>query len=95
MISLEMSKHIVIVGGGLSGLSLAYYLRNYNFNLTVLEASDRLGGRIQTVKGQLDTPLELGATWLSDQHPELITLLDELGIKKYPQHHMAAIWKVL
>lgn len=85
MISLEMSKHIVIVGGGLSGLSLAYYLRNYNFNLTVLEASDRLGGRIQTVKGQLDTPLELGATWLSDQHPELITLLDELGIKKYPQ----------
>ncbi|MEB2777357.1 FAD-dependent oxidoreductase [Algoriphagus sp. D3-2-R+10] len=32
----------------------------------ILEASYRLGGRIQTVKGALNTPLGLGATWFPD-----------------------------
>lgn len=53
---------------------------------TVLEASNRIGGRIQTIKGENETPLELGATWFSDLHPNLISLLDELALKKFPQY---------
>ncbi|SDM98435.1 monoamine oxidase [Daejeonella rubra] len=80
-----MTQSIIIVGAGLSGLTLAYYLKNSVADITIIEASDRLGGRIHTVKGKLDTPLELGATWLSDMHSELITLLGELNLRKYPQ----------
>jgi len=80
-----MSEQIVIVGGGLSGLLLAYRLSKKNIQATVLEASTRLGGRIQTVKGTLDTPLELGATWFSSVHPNMLALIDELGLKKHPQ----------
>ena len=76
---------IFIIGGGLSGLTLAYLLSKKNIQPTILEASPRLGGRIQTVKGAIDTPLELGATWFSDMHPNLLSLIDELGLKKYPQ----------
>lgn len=81
-----MKEKIIIVGGGLSGLGLAYFLSKKNIKATVLEASPRLGGRIQTAKGKLDTPLELGATWFSDMHPRLLALLDELGLHKYPQY---------
>ena len=77
---------IIIIGGGLSGLTLSYLLSKKNIKPIVLEASGRLGGRIQTVKGPLGTPLELGATWFSDMHPSLLSLLAELGLKNYPQY---------
>ncbi len=79
------NERIVIIGAGLSGLTLAYLLSKKNINATVLEASSRLGGRIQTTKGALLTPLELGATWFSDMHPNLLSLIDELGLQKFPQ----------
>lgn len=76
---------VIIVGGGLSGLTTSYLLSKKNIQVTVLEASSRLGGRIQTIKGSLDTPLEMGATWFSDMHQNLNSLIDTLGLKKYPQ----------
>lgn len=82
---MEKREGIIIIGGGLSGLTLAYLLSKKNIKATVLEASPRLGGRIQTVKGALGTPLELGATWFSDVHFHLLSLMKELGLQKYPQ----------
>lgn len=82
---MNVNQKIIIVGGGLSGLALAYLLSRKNIHATVLEASARLGGRIQTIKGELETPLELGATWFSDLHPNLLSLIDELGLQKFPQ----------
>lgn len=82
---MESTRRIIIVGGGLSGLTLAYLLAQRNIHATVLEGSSRLGGRIQTIKGVMETPLELGATWFSDLHPNLLALIDELGLIKYPQ----------
>lgn len=82
---MEQKKRILIVGGGLSGLTLAYYLSKENVELTVLEASSRLGGRIQTIIGENDTPMELGATWFSAVHTTILSLLIELGLEKYPQ----------
>lgn len=83
---MEMNSKVIIIGGGLSGLSLAWLLSKKGIKSTVLEASARLGGRIQTVKGILGTPLELGATWFSDMHPNLLALINELGLTKYPQY---------
>ncbi|MEJ5103988.1 FAD-dependent oxidoreductase [Chryseobacterium sp. MYb328] len=82
---MQKDKKIVIIGGGLSALTTAYYLSKHNIDSVILEASPRLGGRIQTVKGQLETPLELGATWFSEMHTHLFSLIEELGLKKYPQ----------
>lgn len=78
-------KHVVIIGAGLSGLTLSYLLHQENIGVTILEASSRIGGRILTRIGTLGTPLELGATWLSDLHPNLQKLLEELELQKFHQ----------
>lgn len=83
---MEIKQNIVIIGAGLSGLTIAYLLSKQNVGCTILEASPRIGGRIQTIKGKNETPLELGATWFSEIHPNLLALLDELGLEKYPQY---------
>ncbi len=82
---MRSKEKIVIIGGGLSGLTLAYLLSKRDINTTVLEASSRLGGRIQTIKGAMGTPLELGATWFSDMHPNVLSFISELGLRRYPQ----------
>ncbi len=82
---MKQDKRIIIVGSGLSGLTIAYLLAQKNIETTILEGSSRIGGRIQTVKGALETPLELGATWFSELHTHLLALIEELEIIKYPQ----------
>lgn len=83
--NMHSKERIFIIGGGLNGLTLAYLLSKSQYNLTILEASPRLGGRIYTKMGELNTPLELGATWFSDMHQNLLALLDELGVKRFFQ----------
>lgn len=80
-----MQKQILIIGAGLTGLLLAYRLKKEGINVKVLEARDRIGGRIHTIYTEDNTPIEMGATWLGPQHTALIALLKELKIPVFPQ----------
>lgn len=71
---------IVIIGGGFSGLLIAYLLRKEGVTLQIIEARNRLGGRIYTLRPDDDAPIEMGATWLGKKHHHLLGLLDDLGI---------------
>ncbi|WP_116125009.1 flavin monoamine oxidase family protein [Lewinella sp. IMCC34183] len=77
---------LLIIGAGLTGLTLAYLLRDQGLHVTVLEARNRLGGRIHTRYIPGRAPVELGATWLGRKHTALWTLLQELDIDVYPQY---------
>jgi len=58
----EKSK-IIIVGAGISGLSAAYRLKKEGFDVLVLEASERIGGRINSADfGGIK--VDLGASWI-------------------------------
>jgi monoamine oxidase len=76
---------IIIIGAGLTGLALAYYLRNSGKRLLIIEGRDRIGGRILTLKNDGEAPQEMGATWLGRQHRALISLLKELDIETFEQ----------
>jgi monoamine oxidase len=79
-------KHpTIIIGAGLTGLTLAYFLQQENKDFLLLEARDRVGGRILTSRTDGGAPLELGATWLGKKHTELVGLMSELGIGSFEQ----------
>ncbi|GGE28580.1 flavin monoamine oxidase family protein [Psychroflexus planctonicus] len=83
---MNTNTSVLIVGAGLSGLSLGYFLKKQQISFQILEASNRVGGRIQTINGKLNTPMELGATWFAKEHLHLNRLLNELGIEKFKQY---------
>ena len=77
---------IIILGGGLAGLNLARLLKKVDISATVLEARNRIGGRINTIE-QNGVSLELGATWFSDKHIQLMQLIKELDIQYEEQFY--------
>lgn len=74
---------IVIVGGGISGLYSAYKLINKykNINILLLESSDRLGGRILTIK-ENDYSYEAGAGRFHENQYRIMNLIKELKLDK-------------
>ncbi len=79
-------KDIIIIGGGLTGLSLAYFLQEAGISATILEARERIGGRIQTLYEGGKAPLEMGATWLGKKHTSLTSLLEKLDLQTFEQY---------
>jgi monoamine oxidase len=73
-------QDIVIIGAGLTGLTLAYLLRDSNLNIIVVEGRNRIGGRIHTIANENMTTMEMGATWLGKKHIALLNILTELDI---------------
>jgi oxygen-dependent protoporphyrinogen oxidase len=71
-------KRVIVVGGGISGLSAAWTLR-HEYEVVVLESSDRLGGKIASTmfRGQ---PLDLGPDAFIVRNPAAADLCDELGL---------------
>ncbi|MFJ9610789.1 flavin monoamine oxidase family protein [Kitasatospora sp. NPDC101176] len=55
---------VIVIGAGISGLSAARYLADRGEDVLVLEARDRIGGRIWTSARWSDSPSDMGASWI-------------------------------
>ena len=60
----DFSGKVIIIGTGAAGLYAAYHLQKGGYNFEVLEASDRVGGRLGKIENFADFPLDRGAQWL-------------------------------
>ncbi|NXT02691.1 OXLA oxidase, partial [Jacana jacana] len=78
-------SRVAIVGAGISGLTAAKLLRDAIPKVTVLEKSDRVGGRIRTYRpeGQ-DWFVELGAMRLPSKHRLVREFIKQFGLKLNP-----------
>ena len=78
-------NNVTILGGGLSGLTTAYLLKQKGIKAQVLEARDRVGGRTYSVKSH-NAVVDLGAAWIWPHHRNISQLVEQLGIETYPQY---------
>ncbi len=77
--------NIIIIGAGAAGLMAARLLSAKGHQVTVLEAQERIGGRIHTVhNGGFAKPVDLGAEFVHGNLPVTLTLLREAGIPYHP-----------
>ena len=73
-------QRVVIVGGGISGLSAAYDLARAGADCTILERQPRLGGVIQTRRWE-NCLVDCGPDSFISQKPEALALIKELGLE--------------
>jgi monoamine oxidase len=66
---------VVVIGAGVAGLAAVRELRGAGLSVIVVEARDRLGGRVYTVRpGAGERPVELGAEFVHGRPPELVEI---------------------
>jgi len=75
-------QRVLIIGAGMAGLTAARRLAEAGRQVLVLEARDRVGGRIRTLR-EADQILELGAEFIHGHAPELWDLIHEAGLETY------------
>ncbi len=82
---LSMEKFdVIIVGAGAAGLMAAKILCDAKKKVCILEARDRIGGRVHSItKEGFSKPVEAGAEFIHGRLPLTISLLKEAGIKYY------------
>src|SRR3954447_14286677 len=81
-----MDADVIVVGAGLSGMIAARRLLEAGLTPLVLEADERVGGRILTEEVLPGVPVELGAQWIGDTHQRMFRLAAELGVATFPQY---------
>lgn len=82
----QREADVIIVGAGLSGMIAARTVLAAGLQPLVLEADERVGGRILTEEVVPGLPVELGAQWIGDTHHRMFALAEELGVQTYPQY---------
>ena|SRR6266487_5263070 len=73
---MSQNPDVIILGAGAAGLSAAIELTRAGLAVSVIEARNRIGGRIFTLRDPVcDAPIELGAEFIHGKPPEIWDLL--------------------
>lgn len=72
--------HIVVVGGGIAGLTAAYTLQKNGFTVTVLEREEAAGGRMRSERHG-EFVVDRGAQFIASSYRNMRALVNELGLK--------------
>jgi putrescine oxidase len=81
----RIERDVVVIGAGACGLTAATQLRAAGASVVVLEARDRVGGRLWTDESS-GALLELGGQWVSPDQTALQGAIDELGLETFSRY---------
>lgn len=76
---------IAIIGAGIAGLNAAYQLQKMDVKSTLYEASDRIGGRMFTLRDEFGKGIttDIGGELVDTTHSDILQLVNELGLSLY------------
>lgn len=75
------NRKVIIVGAGVGGLSAGYWLSQRGYEVEILEALDRPGGRLATIDRKGDK-VDVGAQFFHSAYRYAFELMDELGLRR-------------
>jgi monoamine oxidase len=81
---------VVVVGAGLAGLAAARELAAAGASVVVVEARDRVGGRVHNHDIGGGNVVEVGAQWIGPTQDRLAAVAAELGVETFPTHMAGA-----
>ena len=86
--ALEQTADVLVIGAGMAGIAAAQALRQRGLTVTILEARERVGGRVWTDRSWQGTALDLGASWIHGTKKNPLTeLVKQFNIKTLPTHY--------
>ena len=87
------SYDTIVIGAGVTGLTAAWRLTQSGQSVLVLEARDRVGGRLRT-ETHNGVGFEIGGQWVSPDQSALIDMATELGAEGKPEDFERAFRKI-
>src|SRR5262245_58594859 len=79
----RIEADVCVVGAGYAGLTAARRLQQGGKSVVVLEARDRIGGRIWTYHLSDGSPVDRGGGWVANRHDAILRLAKEFGVSTY------------
>jgi monoamine oxidase len=81
----DSNQRIGIVGGGIAGLHAGHIFKKASINFTLFEASERVGGRIFSIKNKFGENLttEMGGEFIDSNHLDMLNLVKEYNLDLY------------
>jgi monoamine oxidase len=78
---------VIIIGGGFSGIAAARILHKANKSFIVLEARERLGGRVYTKRFENGQYLDFGGQWIGPTQDRMYALCKEYGVDYFETYN--------
>lgn len=84
--TLDAAHDVVVVGAGFAGLQAASSLTSRGVDVIVVEARDRVGGRVCTETTPSGAVIDLGGQWIGPGQARLQALADRFGVATFPTY---------
>src|SRR3989337_2398570 len=82
---MDATKSVLVIGAGLAGLACARTLQDASVDVVVLEARDRVGGRVWTMRDLVDgAPAEAGAMMIHGRHDAVFRRIAQFHLTAKP-----------
>src|SRR6266576_3865781 len=86
MPSKRIETDVCVVGAGYAGLTAARRLSQGGRAVTVVEARDRVGGRVWTTQTKSGVRVDLGGAFIGPHHDRFHALAKEMGVSTFPTY---------
>ncbi len=90
--TIPLDAKVIVIGAGAAGLYAGKTLKENNVDFTILEASDRIGGRLKKNTDFTDFPLDLGAEWIHGNNALTYNWATDNGVEIFEDDSASNLW---